>query len=72
MRLTPQGGKPVKERPIYFSAFFVLRQEKLKMNEVYRRCCGIDIHKDTIVVCVLPSVGGDGQSSAKDVWNLSK
>jgi len=24
---------------------------------VYRRCCGMDIHKDTIVVCVLPADG---------------
>ena len=31
------------------------------MNEGYRRCCGMDIHKDTVVVCVLPPVGRDGQ-----------
>ncbi len=24
------------------------------MIEGYRRCCGMDIHKDTVVVCVLP------------------
>jgi transposase len=31
------------------------------MNEGYRRCCGMDIHKDTVVVCILPPVGGGGQ-----------
>ena len=30
------------------------------MSEAYRRCCGMDIHKDTVVVCVLPAVGTDG------------
>ena len=35
------------------------------MNEGYRRCCGMDIHKDTVVVCVLPPVGRDGQSIRK-------
>jgi len=27
---------------------------------VYRRCCGMDVHKDTIVVCVLPADGETG------------
>lgn len=31
------------------------------MNEVYRRCCGIDVHKDSIVVCVLPPMGEEGK-----------
>lgn len=35
------------------------------MNEGNRRCCGMDIHKDTIVVCVLPPVGGEGQTVRK-------
>ena len=35
------------------------------MNEGNRRCCGMDIHKDTVVVCVLPPVGGDGQAVRK-------
>ena len=35
------------------------------MNEAYRRCCGMDIHKDTVVVCVLPPVGGNGQAVRK-------
>jgi transposase len=35
------------------------------MNEGYRRCCGMDIHKDTIVVCALPPVGQDGQTIRK-------
>jgi hypothetical protein len=65
MRLLPQGGKPVKERPFFFAAFFVWRQESRTMNEGYRRCCGMDIHKDTIVVCALPPVGRDGQTIRK-------
>ena len=32
------------------------------MKEAYRRCCGIDIHKDTIVICVLPAIDCDGQA----------
>jgi transposase len=31
------------------------------MKEVYRRCCGLDVHKETIVVCVLPPVGAEGK-----------
>lgn len=27
------------------------------MKKVYRRCCGIDVHKDSVEVCVLPAVG---------------
>jgi transposase len=35
------------------------------MNEGYRRCCGIDIHKDTVVICALPPVGGAGPAVRK-------
>ena len=35
------------------------------MNEGYRRCCGMNIHKDTVVVCALPPVGGEGQTVRK-------
>ena len=31
------------------------------MKEVYRRCCGMDVHKDSIVVCVLPAQGEEGK-----------
>jgi len=31
------------------------------MQKVYRRCCGMDVHKDTVVVCVLPPVGTEGK-----------
>lgn len=30
------------------------------MNAVYRRCCGMDVHKQTVVVCVLPPDGETG------------
>lgn len=29
--------------------------------ETYRRSCGMDVHKDTIVVCVLPPVSDEGK-----------
>jgi len=32
---------------------------------VYRRCCGMDVHKDTIVVCVLPTDGTTGVVARK-------
>ena len=35
------------------------------MSTVYRRSCGMDVHKDTIVVCVLPPVGVAGQAVRK-------
>ena len=31
------------------------------MKESHRRVCGLDVHKDTIVVCVLPRAGGAGE-----------
>src|SRR3954447_10883894 len=31
------------------------------MKEVYRRCCGMNVHKDSIVVCVLPPEGESGK-----------
>ena len=27
----------------------------------YRGSCGMDVHRDTIVVCILPPVGSDGK-----------
>ena len=35
-------------------------KEMKETKEAYRRSCGMDVHKDTIVVCVLPPVGGEG------------
>lgn len=35
------------------------------MKKDYRRCCGMDIHKDTIVVCVLPPDGTQGEAVRK-------
>lgn len=35
------------------------------MPEVYRRCCGMDIHKETVVVCVLPPDGKTGEAVRK-------
>lgn len=36
-----------------------------EVKEVYRRCCGMDVHKDTIVVCVLPPMGGEAKAVRK-------
>jgi len=35
------------------------------MKQEYRRSCGMDVHKETIVVCVLPPVGGEGSAIRK-------
>ncbi len=35
------------------------------MKEVYRRCCGLDVHKETVVVCVLPPEGRAGEPVKK-------
>ena len=35
------------------------------MKEVYRRCCGLDVHKETVVVCVLPPDGRTGEPVKK-------
>jgi transposase len=42
-----------------------MRQETTTMKEVYRRCCGIDVHKDSVEVCVLPAVGECGAAKRK-------
>jgi transposase len=34
-------------------------------EKVHRRCCGMDVHKDTIVVCVLPVDGQAGTAIRK-------
>ena len=34
-------------------------------EKVYRRCCGMDVHKDTVVVCVLPPLGEQGEIRRK-------
>lgn len=35
------------------------------MIKEYRRCCGMDVHKETVVVSVLPADGGDGKRIKK-------
>jgi transposase len=35
------------------------------MKEAGRRCCGVDVHKDTIVISVLPPEGGGGKPVRK-------
>lgn len=35
------------------------------MSKSYRRCCGMDVHKETVVVCVLPPDGEEGGAIKK-------
>lgn len=35
------------------------------MSKTYRRCCGMDVHKETVVVCVLPPDGEQGKPIKK-------
>lgn len=35
------------------------------MKEVYRRCCGMDVHQKTVVICVLPPDGVEGKAIRK-------
>jgi transposase len=35
------------------------------MQNTYRRCCGMDVHKETVVVCVLAADGEQGESIQK-------
>ena len=35
------------------------------MANIYRRCWGIDVHKETVVVCVLPPDGTNGKAIQK-------
>jgi len=36
------------------------------MEPAYRRCCGIDVHKDTLTVTVLPPVGRSDVKTIED------
>jgi hypothetical protein len=58
VRLLPQGGKPVKERPIIFSALFASGRRRY-MKELYCRCRGMDAHKD-MAWCACYRLAGSG------------
>lgn len=38
------------------------------MQPAYRRCCGIDVHKKSISVCVLPPVGNGSMGSKQETF----
>src|SRR5262245_48384846 len=49
----PRGREPEKD-----SSFLLLRvlrsaAEEVDMEVVYRRCCGLDVHEDSVKACVL-------------------
>jgi hypothetical protein len=35
----------------------VIDKERLMDSKKYRRCCGIDVHKKNVTVCILPPIG---------------
>ena len=36
------------------------------MEQVYERCCGLDVHKDTVVACLrVPGDGGRGHAEVR-------
>jgi len=35
------------------------------MEKEYRRCRGADVHKETVVLCILPHEGGEGEPVKK-------
>ena len=39
-------------------------------KEKYRRCCGMDVHKETVVVCVLAPDGEEGKALKKVLWHV--
>ena len=42
------------------------------MEKKYRRCCGMDVHKETVVVCVLAPDGQEGKPLKKVYGTFSK
>lgn len=51
--LLPPSGKPVKKDGLLLQrSSSAARPGDPTLIEGYRRCCGTDIHKDTVVVCV--------------------
>ena len=42
------------------------------MELVYRRCCGIDVHKESVELCILPAVGQTGEPIRKEVRHVSQ
>ena len=38
------------------------------LNQAYRRCCGIDVHKKSVTVCVLPPDGSRSGEPKKKVF----
>ena len=47
-------------RPRRFSQASIGWRQEMDMEAVYRRCAGLDVHKDVIEVCVLPPAGQSG------------
>jgi hypothetical protein len=40
---------------------FARRRRGVYVKPIYRRCCGIDVHKKSVSVCVLPPEGQHGE-----------
>ena len=59
MQAPAPGGLARVGKTLIFQASIGWRQE-MDMEAVYRRCAGLDVHKDVIEVCVLPPAGQSG------------
>ena len=38
------------------------------MSQAYRRCCGLDIHKETVVACIVPDDGEHDEQARRKVF----
>jgi transposase len=42
------------------------------MTTKHRRCCGIEVHKKSVTVCVLPPVGTAGETLKKKFGTFTR
>jgi hypothetical protein len=61
--LPPRQGAR-KDSQSFFAASFAQRQRRSNVQVVYRRCCGLDVHKASITACVLV-IGEEGQREVR-------
>jgi transposase len=49
------------------------QEEVSQMDVVYERCCGLDIHKRTIVACVIvPGAGGKPSTQIRTLGTMTE
>src|SRR3954463_16361803 len=52
------GDESTWERLDYLKAGLRRRRKERVMQVVYERCCGLDVHKDTVAACIAITRGG--------------